>query len=114
MTFPSNDVTQHCIIAYSAEKRLSPESVLIILTEFRPGVWKLLVRPDWQTIVEGDDQRYVREMLEDMKSRLSGDPENLFKQLSSLSVGPLITDAVGQSVQKDSPLADMIGGFVEV
>ena len=107
-------MTRYCALAYSAHGVPSADIVFAILAELRSGAWKLLVRSGWPAIVLIDDQSYVREMLADMKSRVSEDVEELFQQLSSLSVGPIITYAVGQDAQSDPKLAVMVRDFIEI
>jgi hypothetical protein len=111
MVFPGNDVTRYCAVAYFTQERASAENVITILVELRSGAWKLLVRHGWRKVVASDDQRYVGELLADMKSRISVDPNSLFQQLSSLSVGPLITHSVGGQVHDNPQMAVMLRNF---
>jgi len=113
MNFPIQDVTRYCALAYSANGSLSAEHVFTIVAELRSGICKLLVRPGWTAMIAADDHSYVHEMLSDMRSRLSDDRSSLFQQLSSLSVGPLITYSAGGGVQHDPQIAMMLLEFVE-
>lgn len=107
-------MTRYCALAYSAQGRPPADYLFIVLAELRSGVWKLLVRPGWPAVVALDDQSYVGEMLADMKSRLTEDPDSLFQQLSSLSVGPLTTYAAGQIVQNNPQVVGVLPEFVEM
>ena len=67
--------------------------VLVLMSE-RKGL-RISVSPMLQQAVDESDRQYVKELLQDCRIRAANDPEALFSQLSSLSVGPLTTDRVG-------------------
>jgi hypothetical protein len=41
------------------------------------------------------DQEYIDDLLKDLIHRAKAFPDEVFQQLSNLSVGPIITDTVG-------------------
>ncbi len=56
---------------------------------------KLYVHHALREQVSEGDMTYVADLLEDLRQRANQYPDDVFQQLSNLSVGPLITDAVG-------------------
>jgi len=78
------------------------------------GELKFLVSPDLRTLVKGDDWAYLNPLLNDIQQRAVHHPEDLFKQLSSLGVGPLVAREVGGAID-DSPSArELVDSFVEL
>lgn len=55
---------------------------------------KLFPHPCLRQQISECDREYIDELLLDLKERCRETPEELFKQLSHLSVGPLVTDSV--------------------
>ena len=55
----------------------------------------MCIHPQWQHIVMHEDSAYIRELLSDLKQRAEDAPVDVFKQLSTLSVGPLIARGTG-------------------
>jgi hypothetical protein len=53
------------------------------------------VSPNLKAIVEQPDLRFIEELLADLPVRAQADAENLYEQLRSLSVGPLVVGAEG-------------------
>jgi hypothetical protein len=50
------------------------------------------------SIVQKEDLAYLQSLLRDFKKRARLDPASLFKQLSTLSVGPLVTGVAGEEL----------------
>jgi hypothetical protein len=93
-----NQSFQFCALAYRAQEAegvSSLENVLIILVRDYEGESRVLARPHWTDVVDRDDKEYIDEMLSDFEARLRREPNNLLRQVSSLSAGPLITYAAG-------------------
>ena len=112
--FPRHIITQYCALAYSGREPQSAENAIICLVELSLGPWRILVDPAWRAVVGLVDQDYVREFLEDLKLRVADDPDALLKQLSGLSVGPLITYAVGDNLEANRQLLNRLRCFVEI
>ncbi len=72
----------------------------------------MLINPKWQSIVPSDDREYISAILNDWKSRISLDPEALFVQACSLSVGPIITALTGSDLATHPALAATAQSFV--
>jgi len=62
----------------------------------------VLSRQDWPDIVQRNDHQYIRELLADFKERAILAPDGLFRHVSSLSVGPLMTYMVGSQSDLES------------
>ena len=105
---------QFCALVYNRRQSrdsLSLENVIVILVESKPNEVNILLRPNWQMIVEADDRDYVQELLEDLKLRLRQNPERLLKQASLLSAGPLLTYASGHQPFADNRLLSLLEEF---
>lgn len=93
---PSNSTAQLCAIKYCR-----PESILdstsckaILLVVKDSAGLKLYVHHALKQRVSETDIKYVEDLLEDLLQRSKQYPEDVFQQLSNLSVGPLVADAV--------------------
>jgi len=75
---------------------------------------RLMVSPDLNTIVEGDDQNWLDPLLVDLQDRAGMQPADLFKQLSSLGVGPLVAQEVGEEIGKYPRLRDLQKQFIDL
>jgi hypothetical protein len=78
------------------------------------GKLRLLVRQEWRSIVPGEDVDYIQSLFQDFLNRANLHPEALFKQLSSLGVGPLRTQDVELSIDDYALIQKQISGFVEL
>jgi hypothetical protein len=75
---------------------------------------RILMHPQLREIVQNDDQIYIGSLLRDLTERAKLSPDALFKQLTSLSVGPLVTQKAGFVVEDDLPLGELVSAFVEL
>ena len=64
---------------------------------------KLYAQRDLRQKISERDWEYFDELLKDLHLRSSEDPEQVFAQISNLSVGPIITAAVKQARMSESP-----------
>lgn len=78
------------------------------------GNLRFLVSPDLNTIVQGEDWAYLDPLLLDLQNRAKLQPADLFKQLSSLGVGPLVAQAVGNELTADPKLRDLPKRFIDL
>ena len=69
--------------------------IIAVLVMPEPEELILLVHPDWNQLVASEHKSYLQALFADLKERATIDPGAVFKQVSSLSVGPLITSATG-------------------
>ena len=80
------------------------------------GALRLLVRRDWRNIVRIDDLEYISDLMGDFQERAQNAPDALFRQVASLSVGPLLTYAVGSDseLRTQESLVDVRENMVEL
>jgi hypothetical protein len=71
-----------------------------------------LIHPEWRTIVCGNDLRYLESLFEDFRERAKLCPAALFKQLSSLAVGRLVSLQVGTNISDYPFLLKLCSCFV--
>jgi hypothetical protein len=58
----------------------------------------ILAHPNWRSLVQREDVNYVNDLLIDSLERAEDQPRALFEQLSSLGVGPLVTQQAGERI----------------
>ncbi len=75
------------------------------------GDLRFLVHPDLQNIVQEGDFEYIQSLLKDFLERAKREPAALFKQLSSLGIGSLVTQDVGLNLADDSSLQELSSRF---
>jgi hypothetical protein len=78
------------------------------------GDLRFLVPPELRSMVEGEDMDYLDPLLLDFLGRARNQPAALFKQLSSLGVGPLVACEVGQELRDYPCFRDLPSHFVEL
>jgi hypothetical protein len=78
------------------------------------GSLRFLIHPELRAVVMENDLPYIQSLLQDFHERAKLNPEALFKQLSSLGVGPLVTHKAGPSVSEYPPLLEMCSRFVQL
>jgi hypothetical protein len=106
---------EFCALEYKAQdlERATPRLdwvVLLVLKDEKENL-HFLVHPDLNSMVEGEDLDFMRSLLKDMSKRANEDPNALFKQISELSVGPLVTHEVGQSISAHPELLELLKIF---
>jgi len=75
---------------------------------------RFLVHPELRAVVAGSDLPYLESLLKDFVERAKLHPEALFKQLSSLGVGPLVTQQVGSNISNSPSLLKFFSHLVPV
>jgi hypothetical protein len=109
--------SQFCALAYCPEGTPpSPESrhqIIIFLMYTPHSALRLLLSPEWQQVVRPVDHPYIAAILEDFHRRAEADPDGLFKQASSIAVGPLITYDRGVALEDDADLHALSLSFEE-
>jgi hypothetical protein len=109
----------YCTLAYCAPQECVSASVndsntLLLVTLLDDGEMRILVNPEWRSFVKEQDLGYLEELFESFIERVSEDPSVLFKQLSSLSVGPIVTKSAGMKAYTDLLGDPQYGHFVEL
>ena len=84
----------------------------MLATLSETGEFNLQVRRAWRSIVEPRDLDYMELLCRDLKESIHSDPVALFKQLSFLAVGALVTRATGTTSPDDPSFGSSIEGFV--
>ena len=110
--------SRFCVLEYRPRNwRVGmPAVASVILLVFRDNDRKLrfLVHPELHTIVQSEDFAYLESLLRDFLERARQHPEDLFNQLCSLGVGPLVTQEVGANVSDYPALLELSLRFVEL
>jgi len=78
------------------------------------GKLRFFVHPNLRTIVLEEDLDIIQTLLADFLDRAARDPASLFKQLSSIGMGPLVTQEVGSDIACDPSLENLLSKFVEL
>jgi hypothetical protein len=75
---------------------------------------QFFIHPEWRTIVQEEDLAYIEALLRDFIDRAKMNPEALFKQISSLGVGPLVAQRVGSDVSESPSIQELSSIFMQV
>jgi hypothetical protein len=84
-----------------------------VLREDENGL-RFLIHPEMRSIVQAEDLNYLESLLNDFVERGKIYPAPLFKQISSLGVGPLATHECGSKLSDHPSLKELSVHFVEV
>ena len=101
-------------LAYIAEAFGGASTIILIVLEEANGGLRFLVDPDWRAVVQAKDKMYVESLLSDFLERTNEQPATLFKQLSSLAVGPLVTQETGEQISNHPLLLELSSRFVQL
>jgi hypothetical protein len=105
---------QFCVLEYRTRDWNKAASILLIVLEDAKKDLRFLVHPEWRSTILAEDVDYIESLLRDFVERAKVHPETLFKQLSSLGVGPLVTHATGTSISDHAGLSVLCSSFVEL
>ena len=72
------------------------------------------MRPRWIEFISEADREYCSALFADFIKRAQTDPDVLFDQLCSLSVGPLITFSTGKSLAESREIAPLWENFLDL
>ena len=109
---------QYCSLEYrqqswgGASSRFRPV-VLIVLMDSERSL-RFLVHPELHSIIQKEDFEYIQSLLMDFLERARREPATLFKQLSSLGIGSLVTQEVGSNFDNNPSLQELSSRFVEL
>lgn len=105
-----------CALVYRAQgSDLEPvpaEPVVLIVLRSGSNGLSFLVPPNLETIIHEKDRNHIESVLEDLLWRGKLEPEVIFQQLSSLSLGPILTLEVGADLAEFPKLSKISEGFV--
>lgn len=75
---------------------------------------RFFVHPDMHALILEEDLDFIQSLLKDFLERAKRDPVALFKQLSSLGMGSLVTQEVGSDLADDPSLQELLPKFTEL
>ena len=101
-----------CALAHRTEDSGGDTPIFLIVFKAASGSLHFLVDPGWRSVVCTRDLGYIGSLLHDFLERAKEEPAALFEQLSSLGVGPLVTEATGDRISDHPALADLSSRFV--
>jgi hypothetical protein len=78
------------------------------------GGLRFLVHPDWRSHIQLEDVNYINDILRDFLERAEEQPKALFEQLSSLGVGPLVTQQIGERITDFPHFLELSSRFVQL
>jgi len=104
---------QFCALAYRAQASGRATPIVLVLKDAR-GDLRFLVDPGWRAVVQEEDREYLESLLGDFLERAKEQPETLFEQLSSLEVGPLVTQETGEQISDHPRLLELSSRFVQI
>jgi hypothetical protein len=105
---------QFCAIEYRTQRRSEAAPIILLVVEYLNGSIRFLVHPEWRAIVQAEDLDYIESLLRDFAERAEQDRQTLFKQLSFLGVGPLVTQVTGKRVADHPALSELCSSFVQI
>jgi len=89
-----------CMVAYHAnsgrELVSSSSGVILVILEITANQLRVYVETNWREVVTVEDAPYFSEILDDLPERILHQPDETFSQFSTLSMGPLITEYIGE------------------
>ena len=88
-------------------------TILLVFEDANGGL-RFLVHPDRRSLVQQEDVNYINDLLLDSLERVDEQPAPLFKQLSSLGVGPLVTQQTGERISNYPSLSELLSRFVQL
>jgi hypothetical protein len=109
---------QFCLLGYEPQRRSSGTSrapfIILLVLKGKNGNLDFRVHPQWQALVHPEDSEYIDLLLADLPVRAQLNPDALFDQICSLSVGPIQTKETGPGNSDDPGLAELISMFEQV
>jgi hypothetical protein len=87
---------------------------MLLVLKDEDGSLRLLVHPEFRTIVRKEDLDYIESVLNDFKERARSHPAELFLQISTLGVGPLLTRESGLNLSDHPSMLEHASQFVEL
>lgn len=104
----------YCVLEYRPEPWTTPaESAApaFMLVLEAGSALRFLLNPDWPGFVKAEDVEYVELFISDVRMRALQFPRQLFEQLSSLSLGPLVTRATGSDFSRLPAFDNLYSGL---
>ena len=108
----ASPLQQFCALAHRTQDSGGDTPIFLIVFKAASGSLHFLVDPGWRSVVCTQDLEYIGSLLHDFLERAKEQPAALFEQLSSLSVGPLVTQETGERISDHPALAELSSRFV--
>jgi hypothetical protein len=103
-----------CAAAYNKSNLAPPsksaEDVLLIALMSVDRL-EIRVRPDWQSQVRSQDRKFLSSFFASITRFAAEDPATALDQISSLSMGPMVTAATGEKLAEWPDLLRLWGTF---
>jgi hypothetical protein len=117
-SFEPKSQMQFCALAYRGQQAdpsfAAGNQIILILIYSQAAGLRLLASPDWQQTVPAWDHAYIGATFADFGVRARLAPEALLEQVSSLSVGPLVTHTCGNRLEEHAELQTLSLVFTEL
>jgi hypothetical protein len=101
---------RYCVLEYRPEAWETPTNssapVFMLVLESGKSL-NFFLSPKWRNFVQAEDLEYVELFIEDVQQRAPGLPKQLFDQLSSLSLGPLVTREAGSNFSEQPAFQEL-------
>ena len=85
---------------------------LILLAVLEAAELRLYAQPSLLPQISEADREYLLDLVEDLLERAQTEPEAVFRQLSTLSSGLLVTDRVCQMESGGAQIEELYPGFI--
>jgi hypothetical protein len=90
---------------------MDKSKIIALVTLSEKDGMEIRVHPEWETIVQPVDREYLGSLYRDFRERIQSDPEALFRQLSNLAVGPVVTCVSGSNLVDHPVYLDLMNTF---
>jgi len=101
-----------CALRYCHQESIKPiTGPIVLLAAKNVAGLKLYAHRTLMQQILDKDQEYIENLLKDLLERAKAFPDEVFKQLSGLSVGPLITDAIVPLQLHESTIEEIYPDF---
>jgi hypothetical protein len=101
-------------VEYRAQSSAGTSFTILLAFEDVNGGLQFLVHQNWRSLVQLEDVNYIDGLLIDFLDRAEEQPAALFAQVSSLGVGPLVTQQTGQRISDYPSLSEQFSQFVKL
>jgi hypothetical protein len=118
MYFSAKEISKYryCLLEYRTSEDVLPDSIsniVMVVFEDCSRHLRFLIHKELSQIVPQNDLEYIESLFSDFKERVKIDPDALFKQLTSLSVGPLVNIGNQQLSPAFPNMPELSSKFIE-
>jgi hypothetical protein len=101
-------------VAYRAQDSGQASPIIVIALKGESGGLRLLVAPGWLKAIRAEDVEHLEPLLGDFAEQAKEQPATLFKHLSSLEDGPLVTQETGENISDHPAQMELSSRFVQL